>query len=684
MIQDPALSGASSRILLVEDNPGDARLVREALADAGIGDAPLLTVARLDEALRCLALGDIDCVLLDLSLPDSSGLPTLARVYEAAPDVPIVILTGLDDEGLAVGALRSGAQDYLVKDQLSAGLLTRTLRYARERVRIVTALRESEERYRAIIDHARDVLVTVSPDGTIASLNRAFEIVTGWPRATWLGQPFGPLLHPDDLVLVTETFRHSHEPEKTLQSLELRVRRVAGDYVMGEFSWAICRVSGQPVALLAVVRDITERKRIEQEFRQARIDAERATSAKSEFLARMSHEIRTPMNGVLGMAELVLRTDLTAQQRSRLNTLQESAQLLLRVIDEILDFSRLEAGKLALAEAPFRLRETLDAIKLLQVWAEKKGLTLAYDIAAEVPETIIGDSDRIYQIIVNLVGNAIKFTRDGGVTVHVGLAAPEAGAPTDPTVELHFAVRDTGIGIAPEKQQLIFFPFEQADGSTVRKYGGTGLGLAISAQLVALMRGRIWVESTLGQGSAFHFAIRCGLGAEDPLVEDPASQSSPLPSVAGEPGEPTRSLRVLLAEDNPVNQQIALAVLQQRGHSVVVADNGIAAVAAVARETFDVILMDVEMPELDGYEATIEIRRREQDQTCPGRVPIVAMTANALPRDRQRCLDAGMDDFLSKPVRASLLVAMVERQAALGLAALRLNSPSTPPPTPGT
>jgi len=648
------------------------------------------------------------------------------------------------------------------------------------------ALRQSEEKYRTIIQTIQDGYFELDAAGNLTFFNSSFAEITGFAPDELRGMDAKHYLDPDSATRFIEACHDLRQSGEPARALELRILQKSGEERFIETALSpIVSSQGEVDGYRGLFHDVTRRKKA-QALQEAKQAAEAASRAKSEFLANMSHEIRTPLNSIIGLVELVLDTELSAEQREDLAVVKSSAYGLLAVISDILDFSKIEAGKLELEDSAFDLPEFLgESLRVMAVKAHEKGLELAYRVAPDAPRRVVGDPARLRQIIFNLVGNAIKFTEKGEVVVSV-----ETTRPSSSHAELLIAVKDTGIGIPAEKRETIFDPFAQADGSTSRRYGGTGLGLSVSAQLVALMGGRLWVESTPGKGSAFCFTIRFGLPAEADtaqvsagellvqglrilVVDDNGSSRQilqemleswkmfPVPVPAAEDGkklisqriktgipfdlvlldcddpgkngpelaqwietvtkgrtgvilmikqsrlryeqsafpacikktvvkpvrpsdlleavmaavgissqEPEtlmpdvsqapvqgRSLNVLVAEDLPFNQKFILRLLERWGHRASLAENGRQAVAAAAGNTFDLILMDVQMPEVDGLEATRQIRGQEKD----AHVPIVAMTAHALKGDRERCLAAGMDDYVSKPIAADKLQSVIHR-----------------------
>ena len=486
--------------------------------------------------------------------------------------------------------------------------------------------------------------------GRYLRFNKAFENLFGIDRADWIGKTVADLVPAEAALL--QTREQELFASQAIQTYESRFsNRRTGEAREGLYWTApLTDNLGQVSGLVGTILDITEKNRIEQELRDAKRNAEAASQAKSDFLANMSHEIRTPMNGVIGMTELALEQAQNPTQLEYLRIVKSSAQSLMVILNDILDFSKIEAGKLNIESVRFTLPEHIqDTLNTLRNRAAQKNLLLQSVLPADLPREVLGDPGRLRQVLTNLCDNAIKFTDQGGV--HVQLSATQAAAGP----LLHFEVRDTGIGIPADKQQGIFEAFSQADSSTTRRYGGTGLGLTICARLVELMGGRIWVESEEGQGSRFHFTVqvRTALPAALPAAERVASTTTKAPRGPG-------ALKVLLVEDNPINQMLATTLLQNWGHTVVLAQNGQQAVDLFATQAWDVVLMDMQMPVMGGLEATRLIRAAEP----PGqRVPIIAMTANAMESDRQACLQAGMDDHLAKPFNASVLQEVLAQYA---------------------
>jgi signal transduction histidine kinase len=519
-------------VLLVEADPEAHRRTRALLGGDDDSPCTLTWVTTYQTALTALRQHAYDVCLVDEDLGTSTGLDLLQEARARGDTVPIILLTESGGHAMDVRATQAGAADVIVKAQLTAPMLQRSIHYALERGRAVESLRL-----------ARDA-------------------------------------------------------------------------------------------------------------------AQAADRAKSEFLANMSHEIRTPMNGILGMTDLALELAQSAEQAEYLTIVKDSAAALLRILNDILDFSKVEAGKLTLEALPFRLRESLDGtLKMFAVRARDKGIAVRSQVDPEVPDRVLGDAGRLRQILVNLVGNAIKFTEHGEVVVEVECAEADGRGPSPgaETLLLHLAVRDTGIGIPVEKHQAILEPFTQADGSTTREYGGSGLGLAITKQMVALMGGHLWLESVVGQGSTVHCTMRLGID------QAPPAPTWPLPRHDRATGPMTRRpLQILVAEDHPVNQRLITRLLEKQGHAVVVVGNGHAAVEALAQQAFDLILMDVQMPDMDGLEATAAIRAQEQARVT--HIPIIALTAHALQGDQERCLAAGMDDYVAKPITPADLAAAIARQ----------------------
>jgi two-component system sensor histidine kinase/response regulator len=533
----------------------------------------------------------------------------------------------------------------------------------------------SEQHFRAVFEGADIGIALIELDGSkLVAVNPAYRKMLGCTSEEMQTVGiFDELTFPADRESDKQIFLGILAAGKDLAYMDKHYVRRDGREVLVRLSLTVLRDTfGKAQCILGMATDVTERTLTETALRSAKKSAEAASESKSTFLATMSHEIRTPMSGILGMTELVLDTDLTTEQREHLGLVRQSAESLLSIINDILDFSKIEAGKLDLESIPFDLHEVLsETMKPLSFRAQQKGLALNYEIQSNVPRALLGDPGRIRQVLINLIGNSIKFTEAGKILITV-----EDQSSDRVTTRLHISVKDTGVGILQEKQAKIFEAFSQADGSMARKYGGTGLGLTICVRLVELMGGRIWLDSQLGHGSTFHFTIHL-------LVQKPLAQSHPLqpgqlrdaaiPIASGNSNNfsaasrEIKNLRVLLAEDNAINQTIAVRVLEKRGCVVIVAENGQAALNAYSTQSFDLILMDIQMPGMDGLEATAAIRKKEI--STGAHIPIIAMTAHALKGDKERCLAAGMDGYVSKPIRTAELFAAIEN-AMSGWAAL--------------
>ncbi|WP_334102669.1 hybrid sensor histidine kinase/response regulator [Methanothrix soehngenii] len=506
-----------------------------------------------------------------------------------------------------------------------------------ERKRFEDELKKSEAKNRALLDAIPDAIFLLDKEGNFLDYRAPNSSILYAPPEAFMGKNIHSIM-PQDLVELTmnnlglarqsgkmQVFEYQLPTNGEIKHFEARINLCEG----GDF--------------LALVRDVTERKRSDEMLWKAKEETEAAAKAKSEFLANMSHEIRTPLNAVIGLTGLLLDTDLTHEQRNYLEIVRDSGDSLLSVINNILDFSKIDGGMMELEHSPFDLRRCIEStMDLMVTRAAEKGLVLKVVLDDQLPTMLVGDASRLRQVLANLLSNAVKFTDKGFVEVSVrGNAIPEG-------FELRFDVLDTGIGMPQDKLDRLFMPFSQIDSSITRRYGGTGLGLAISKRLVEMMGGRIWAKSDLGVGSTFSFAVKVKL----PCMQSVQHKVKDLIPVIKPPIEghfqQARPLSILLAEDNAVNQMVLLQMLRKIGYQADLASNGFDVLAALDRQAYDVILMDIQMPDMDGFEATRRILARFPKKKRPR---IIALTAHALNGDRERCLEAGMDSYLSKPVK---------------------------------
>jgi len=506
---------------------------------------------------------------------------------------------------------------------------------------------EALRHYELLSETANDIILFVEKTGQIIEANSAAIKAYGYTREELLTKTIFDLRAIQQDAERSDIFNSQVKIADTEGVIfETTHYRKDGTSFPVEVSSQATMIGGKRV-LLSIIRDITERKKAEYAMRQAVEAANAAYRAKSEFLANMSHEIRTPLNGIIGMIDITQRSQLTREQQENLTIARNCADSLLAIINDILDFSKMEAGKLILENVEFSLQELVEkTVKAHAVSAETKGIELNYQLAANLPAVVIGDPYRLQQVLNNLIGNAVKFTEKGKVDVTV------KAQPSQPGVaKLLFVVADTGIGIHPADIDRLFKSFSQIDGSHTRKYGGTGLGLAISKQLVGMMDGTIWVESTKRQGSTFYFTIQFQTSVKQSIV------SKAVPAL-----KTRRTLHILLAEDNQQAQVVASLMLKEMGHTFKVANTGVEVLKLLSKEKFDLILMDIQMPDMDGMETTLVIR--EQEKLTGKHLPIIALTAHALLGDREKFLALGMDDYVAKPVNLTALFEAIERTMA--------------------
>ena len=666
--------GDPIRVLVLDDLADNLRLMGELLSGAAAEASFAKSGA---QALRIAARANFQLAILDLNLPDMSGFEVGQQIRHLQPQCALIYCSAHNERSYRDRAFNEGAIDFIEKP-FEVGATRQRLAIHLERLALRAQIRQEIDKLDKMVASIPDAVISTDPQHRIVTWNVAAERIFGLPAAAALGQALDAFV-PEAAATIDRARQRMHGPVQDpgalpgaapQQTIALHANGQALQVEMNISEWV---QDGQTYFTL-ILRDVSERLRLVEELKIAKDEAERASQAKSTFLANMSHEIRTPMNAVLGLTHLALRHATDERGRDYLERIQQSGQHLLGIIDDILDFSKIEADKLSLEHIEFSLAAVLENFSNLIVdKATAKGLTLRVDVGPDVPDALVGDPLRLGQILINYGNNAVKFTERGEIRVRVEVL--ERG---EHDVMLHCAVRDTGIGLSAEHRQRLFQSFHQADPSTSRQYGGTGLGLAIAARLADMMGGQVGVDSRLGEGSTFWFSARFGL----------ASASALKPGALGLPGQPVgqvergdhgqlavlapqgvavtglgargaRQARVLVVDDNEVNLLIAAEMLSHVGVEVHTAEDGAQALRQLQAEPFDLVFMDMQMPVMDGLEATRRIRAR----TDRPRVPIVAMTANALPADRERCLLAGMDDVITKPIDPDRLEAAVQRWA---------------------
>lgn len=676
---------SKTTILIVED---EAIVAADLAGKLGqLGYEVVGTAARGEEAVELACRLKPEVVLMDIRLIGTMDGIEAAETIRCRYDLPVIYLTAHSDSATLEGAKLSGPFGYILKPFEERELAT-TVEMALYRHKSDRQLRESEEKYRTLFNTLMEgfciIEVILDPDGRpvdyrFLEINPAFAVLTGLENAQ--GRLMRELA-PDHeaywfeiygkVALTGESARFMNEaralnrwydvyayrmgqPEERQVAIifnDITDRKKAEDKLLASRKAALNLMEDAVIARKKAEEtseklclEIAERERTEEELVQAKEAAEAASRAKSLFLANMSHELRTPMTGVLGMLEFTLKTPLDAQQHDFIETAHKSARTLLRILNDILDLSKVEAGKLLIEVKPFALRECVaGAVDILLPEARRKGLELDCAMADDIPKTVIGDHVRLLQVLTNVLGNAVKYTDRGWVKITVTSVSQSPAGKR----EINFIIADSGIGIPADKKELIFKSFTQADESHARRYGGVGLGLAISRELVERMGGTISCESEEGEGSTFIITIPL---AEAPAMEEIAAKPvTAAPPVAGIPvssGDKVRG-RLLLAEDDPITRKVIGMMLKHANFDHEIAENGLQAVEMWEKGDYDLILMDVQMPGQDGFAATGAIRERERERG--GHTLIVAMTAHAFPEDEKRCLAAGMDAYIPKPI----------------------------------
>ena len=628
----------SNKILLIEDNPGDARLVELLLMDTDLNECEITNATSLAEGMAHLAEGkDYIAILLDLTLPDSRGFETLEQLISKYPDNNVIVLTGLSDKSLGVNAVKAGAQDFLVKGAFEAEQLAKTLRYSIERRNALKRLEETQR-----IAHIG---------------NWEFHLASGlFSASTEVFRLFG--LKPRKTLVFEEVLEDPNHPFHQLKDWHESARKTGGfkDNVKirksdGEMRFAFIqcklrRPSQNEYLVHGIIQDVTEAKAAE-EMRKARDVAERSAKMKQSFIASISHEMRTPMNAILGMSNLVIQTDLSPEQFKYIHSIKQSSEILLGIINDILEISTLENGKILFDNKPFDLNILLENLMdVMQYKAAEKQLEFKFSVADDVPSILVGDKLRLNQVLYNLVGNAVKFTDSGHVHIRISKIGEVEGKSN-----LRFEVEDTGIGIPEDKLNDVFGTFTRIR-TKDRIFEGTGLGLSIAKNIVYQQQGNIGVTSEIGKGSVFIFEVAFEVGdklvaeVNTPVTDDPEKLNI------------NRPLNLLLVEDHKMNQLVAKKTLEKKYDNIklMIADNGQIAVDILKENDFDIVLMDIQMPVMDGYEAVSYVRENMPEKKD---LPILAMTAHAHISKDEKFKEYGFNDFVLKPFEPSQLFSKI-------------------------
>lgn len=630
-------------ILVVDDDDVDREKVRR-LLNSSLFHVNVVEAANAEEAKRHLVQYEFDCAIIDYRLGDTLGSELISVIQQHKNSFcPIIMATSQGDTDIAVEMMRAGVHDYINKNKLQIDYINKILEESK-RVELSRRLHESEQRYGLMMQYLVDYsIIMLDVGGRVLTWNEGAQRLTGYEGSEIIGQSTECFHLPEDVINNSPAHLLKVAAEKgRCEDEGWRLRKDGSRFFANVIVSSIKNENGQLAGFVKVTRDVTERMNTQKALAEAKEVAEKANRTKSAFLANMSHEIRTPMNGVLGMTNLLLETSLSPLQKEYAENIKRSSDGLLTIINDILDFSKIEAGKLDLEILTFDFHGLIsDLEKVFQFSTKQKNLNLKF-ATADIPRYLKGDPSRLRQVLNNLIHNAIKFTPQGEVVVSTSVLNQ-----SQDKIQLRFEVRDTGIGIAEETMKRMFQMFSQADSSMTRRFGGTGLGLSICKRLVELMGGNIGVRSQIDTGTTFWFELDFAISSEASLDSENVSHIKTFSH------EEAQKYRILVAEDNQINQFVISEMLSSLGFQSHVVANGGEAVDALRNIPFDLVLMDIQMPEMDGHEATRVIRKsRALNKT---NIPIIALTANAIRGEEDSCKEAGMNDIITKPVDKNLL-----------------------------